>query len=159
MSSRWSLILLLLLLANCATTGTELADTGPVQEPEQSAVVLPRGSGESIDTHLFVPEQPAATLLDDVQTEPQLHVHPHIWERLVHNFALPECSSHKISRNWAQWYADQTDYMARVFKRAQPWIYFIAQELERRGLPGELALLRIVVSALDPFDYSRGRAM
>jgi len=49
--------------------------------------------------------------------------------------------------------------MARVMKRAQPWIYFIADELETRGMPGELALLPIVESAYDPFAYSSGRAL
>jgi len=48
--------------------------------------------------------------------------------------------------------------MERIFNRAQPWIYYIAQELERRDMPGELALLPIVESAYDPFAYSRGRA-
>ena len=45
------------------------------------------------------------------------------------------------------------------FRRAQPWIFFITEELERRQLPGELALLPIVESAYDPFAYSSGRAM
>jgi membrane-bound lytic murein transglycosylase D len=49
--------------------------------------------------------------------------------------------------------------MGRIFNRAQPWIYYIAEELERREMPGELALLPIVESAFDPFAYSRGRAM
>ncbi len=159
MSSRWSLAFLSLALANCATTGTELADMVPVQEPEQPAVELPRGSGESIDSHLFVPEQQTTMLPGDAQVGPQWHVHPNIWERLVHNFALPECSEHEISMNWARWYADQPDDMARVFKRAQPWIYFIAEQLETRGMPAELALLPIVESAYDPFAYSHGQAM
>ncbi len=159
MSSRLGLVFLFLLLANCATTGKELAEPVAVAEPEQAAVELPGGSGESIDSHLFIPEQQLATLPVDSGTQAQLHVHPHVWERLVHNFALPECSEQKISRNWAQWYADRPDYMARIFKRAQPWIYFIAEELEKRGMPGELALLPIVESAYDPFAYSSGRAM
>ena len=49
--------------------------------------------------------------------------------------------------------------MARVMRRAQPWIYFIAEELEARGMPGELALLPVVESAYDPFAYSSGMAL
>ena len=159
MSPRWSLPFLFLLLANCATTGTEMADTSAVQEPDQLIEVLPGGSGESIDAHLFEPEQQAAVLVSSDMLESELHVHPHIWERIVHNFALPECSEHEVSRNWANWYADHPEYMSRVLKRAQPWIYFIAGELERRDMPAELALLPIVESAYDPFAYSSGRAM
>jgi membrane-bound lytic murein transglycosylase D len=158
-SPRWSLPFLFLLLANCATTGTELVATDAIQEPEQIEMDLPVGSGENIDSHLFIPDQNTVIAPAQDQAQPDLHVHPHVWERLVHNFALPECSEHEISRNWANWYGDRPEYMARVLKRAQPWIYFIAEELERRGMPTELALLPIVESAYDPFAYSSGRAM
>lgn len=156
MSPRWSFPALALLISSCATTGTE-----PVLVPEIEPVVaaenLPTGSGESIDSHLFIPE-PKPEVPED-NTEPETHIHPHIWERLVHGFALPECSEQEISRNWAKWYSERPAYMERVLKRAQPWIYFITSELEKRGMPGELALLPIVESAYDPFAYSSGRAM
>jgi membrane-bound lytic murein transglycosylase D len=105
-----------------------------------------------VDEHLFVPE-PA----DTVAVE--LHVHDNVWERLVHSFQLPECSDQEVNLKWARWYADHPDYMQRIFKRAQPWIFFITEELERREMPGELALLPIVESAYDPFAYSSGRAL
>ena len=45
-----------------------------------------------------------------------------------------------------------------MFTRAQRYLPFIIDELERRELPMELALLPIVESAFDPFAYSHGRA-
>ncbi len=83
----------------------------------------------------------------------------HVWQRLVDRFALPDCSLQEVNLQWARWYAERPDYMERIFNRAQPWIHHIAEELERRGMPGELALLPIVESAYDPFAYSSGRAM
>ena len=56
------------------------------------------------------------------------------------------------------WYARHPDYLRRVFARAQRYMPHIVEELERRGLPLELALLPIVESAYDPFAYSHGRA-
>jgi len=158
-SPRWSLPFLLLLLANCATTGTEPSGDAQLQESEPVAEALPPGGGSTIDTHLFVPEAEATVIVNAEGLKPELHIHPHIWERLVHDFALPECSEHEISRQWAEWYASKPDYMERVLKRAQPWVYFIADELKKRGMPAELALLPIVESAYDPFAYSSGRAM
>ena len=117
---------------------------------------LPRGAGESIDEHLFVP-QPAEAVAEITGEKPIEY--DNVWARLVDNFALPNCDDQKSSRNWANWYADHDEYMARVMKRAQPWIYFITEELEARGMPGELALLPIVESAYDPFAYSSGRAL
>jgi len=153
-TSRLFLPLLCLFLASCATTQTDT----PEPEPEVLAAAqedLPKGEGESIDEHLFVPEvseQPH-------EASEQAIEYDNVWARLVDDFALPDCSTHETSLNWARWYADHEEYMARVMKRAQPWIYFITEELEKRGMPGELALLPVVESAYDPFAYSSGRAL
>ena len=56
------------------------------------------------------------------------------------------------------WYLRHPDYLTRVFNRAQRYLPHITEELHRRGLPLELALLPIVESAFDSFAYSHGRA-
>ena len=144
--------LLLMFLAGCATTGG--GDAEPVTPvPEEVAEAIP-SSTATIDEHLYEPR---------IEPEPSqsaaAHVHANVWERLVHSFDLPECSDHEQAVKWAQWYSGHPDYMRRIFKRAQPWIYHITNEIEQRELPGELALLPIVESAYDPFAYSRGRAL
>ena len=151
MSIRLSLPLASVLLLGCVTTAPELVE--PISPPINQAVP-PRSSTATVDEHLFVPDTEST-----IATEPLAHVHANVWERAVHSFALPECSEHEISRSWAQWYAERPEYMARMFKRAQPWIWFVVEELEFRGMPGELALLPIVESAYDPFAYSSGRAL
>jgi membrane-bound lytic murein transglycosylase D len=57
-----------------------------------------------------------------------------------------------------KWFVRHPEYLNRVFTRAQRYMPYIVAELERRGLPLELALLPIVESAYDPFAYSHGRA-
>jgi len=146
--------LLILLLAGCATTGS---GTGAVARTEPQTPAEPPArpiSAPTVDDHLYIP-----TPRPQPVTEAPEHVHDSVWERLTHRFELPECLDHEANLDWAQWYAERPDYMARVFKRAQPWIYHIANELERRDMPGELALLPIVESAYDPFAYSSGRAL
>ena len=143
---RLILLSAMLFLAGCAATGGTVAPE-PEAAPEMPPAVEPApSSAATIDEHLFEPEPVAV-------------VHETVWDRVVHNFALPECSDHEVALNWAQWYADHPDYMARIFKRAQPWIYHIADRLEQRGMPGEIALLPIVESAYDPFAFSSGRAL
>lgn len=83
---------------------------------------------------------------------------PLLWERIVERFEFADCPDGSRARRWAQWFGDRDDYMNRVLDRAHPWLYHIADELERRELPGELALLPVVESAYDPFAYSHGRA-
>ena len=48
--------------------------------------------------------------------------------------------------------------MARVAKRAEPFLYLIVEQIEEADMPLDLALLPIVESAFDPFAYSHGRA-
>jgi membrane-bound lytic murein transglycosylase D len=83
---------------------------------------------------------------------------PHdIWYRMRSGFGLP-WERHPLLDQERQWYASHPDYLERVTQRAEPFLYFILDELEKRDLPSELALLPIVESAFQPFAYSHGRA-
>ena len=57
-----------------------------------------------------------------------------------------------------KWFLDHPGYLQRVMERARPILHFVLDELERRNLPTELALLPIVESAYQAFAYSHGRA-
>jgi len=81
-----------------------------------------------------------------------------LWSRVIQGFRFANCPAGSRAEQWAEWFGDRHEYLQRVMNRAQPWLYDIATELERRKLPGELALLPIVESAFDPFAYSHGRA-
>ncbi len=56
------------------------------------------------------------------------------------------------------WFKKNPDYLTRISKRAQPYLYLVTQEVQRAGLPLEMALLPIVESAYYPFAYSHGTA-
>ena len=138
--------LTLFMLAGCATTGSEtVSSSGSNQSP--TITPLPTPTATAVDEHLYVPPGGGDQEFN------------HIWERVVSRFEIPGCADREVNLQWAAWYASRPDYMERIFKRAQPWIYYIAGELEKRDLPGELALLPIVESAYDPFAYSSGRAL
>lgn len=152
MSYRWILPLAGLVMAGCAST-TPLTETES-SEPTVAEALPERSHTATVDEHL-----PELTRHKPVQPVVEAHVHDSVYERMMHSFALPDCNEHEVSRTWARWYAERPEYMTRVFNRAEPWIHFIVEEIERRGLPGELALLPIVESAYDPFAYSSGRAL
>ena len=77
--------------------------------------------------------------------------------RLRYGFELDPQQNSRI-RAELNWFVSHQDYLTRVFTRAQRYLPHIADELARRDLPLELALLPIVESAYDPFAYSHGRA-
>ena len=77
--------------------------------------------------------------------------------RLRYGFELEPQQNRRIEAE-LKWFVSHPDYLERVFTRAQRYLPHITDELVRRGLPLELALLPIVESAYDPFAYSHGRA-
>ncbi len=77
--------------------------------------------------------------------------------KLRADFALEYEANRRIEAE-RNWYVRHPAYLDRVFTRSQRYLPYIRAELERRGLPMELALLPIVESAYDPFAYSHGRA-
>ena len=80
-----------------------------------------------------------------------------LWDRLREGFHL-QGHNHPGIRSYLNWYARNQAYLDRVVERARPFLYDIVQEVERRGMPGEIALLPVVESAFQPFAYSAGRA-
>ena len=53
-----------------------------------------------------------------------------VWERASANFALPIPDDKRISAQ-RNWYLKHPEYMARVVKRAKPFLYYIAEEIEK----------------------------
>ncbi len=80
-----------------------------------------------------------------------------LWDRLREGFRL-QGHNHPGIRSYLDWYARNQAYLDRVAERARPFLYDIVQEVERRAMPGEIALLPVVESAFQPFAYSAGRA-
>ena len=80
-----------------------------------------------------------------------------LWQRIRRQLTMQAPENQRLisQRNW---YMNNPQYMERVAKRAEPFMYMIVEEIEKRDMPLELALLPIVESAFDPFAYSHGRA-
>lgn len=105
-------------------------------------------------------EQPSLTLVSPVEgidLESAGSTEIDLLTTLRWSFSInePETRRTEMERNW---YVRHPEYLDRVFKRGQRYLPHIIDELERRDLPMELALLPIVESAFDPFAYSHGRA-
>jgi membrane-bound lytic murein transglycosylase D len=80
-----------------------------------------------------------------------------MWQRIRGQltFDIPQNNRVILQRDW---YAKHASYLTRVAKRAEPFLYYIVEELEKNNIPVELELLPVVESAFDPFAYSHGRA-
>lgn len=80
-----------------------------------------------------------------------------LWTRIRNGFAMRDLNSLLIARH-EQWYAARPEYVMRMTERAQRYLYFITSEVERRGMPSEIALLPMIESAFNPGALSSTRA-
>ncbi len=80
-----------------------------------------------------------------------------LWERIRRGFAMPDLDN-ELVRDREQWYANRPDYMQRMTERSSKYLFHIVEELERRGMPTELALLPFIESAFNPQAISSAKA-
>jgi len=80
-----------------------------------------------------------------------------LWERIRRGFAMPDLANDLV-RNQEQWYATRPDYIGRMTERSRKYLFHIVEELERRNMPTELALLPFIESAFNPQAVSHAKA-
>ena len=80
-----------------------------------------------------------------------------LWQRIQRGFAMPDLQGDLVADR-EQYYASRPDYMQRMAERSSKYLFHIVEELERRNMPSELALLPFVESAFNPQAVSSARA-
>ena len=152
--SLWAGFAAVSVLSGCATlpSWVQQPDTAPLTPPP------PYYLRAQLDDPFSVIERATQRLIATNRSAGAPADPEDLWRRTINRFAFAECEDLPQAQAWAQWFADRPEYMNRVMQRARPWLFDIVTELERRELPGELALLPVVESAYDPFAYSHGRA-
>jgi membrane-bound lytic murein transglycosylase D len=73
-------------------------------------------------------------------------------------FSMPDLDSPLVADRQA-WYLNRPDLLKRIFERSRRYLHHIVGELEKRGMPTELALLPVVESSFNPLAYSSARAL
>ena len=81
-----------------------------------------------------------------------------LWKLVRDGFQLEHSLDRKRVQDEISWFRRHPDYIERVTKRAEKFLYHIVQVLSAKDLPMEFALLPVIESAYDPFAYSHGRA-
>lgn len=80
-----------------------------------------------------------------------------LWQRLRTGFAMPDLESPLVAQHQA-WYLNRPDALKRIFDRSRRYLFHIVEELQKRGMPTELALLPVIESSYNPLAYSPARA-
>jgi len=108
-----------------------------------------------MDNALIVHEVRAAPTVArtvDLTAEPD-----DLWIRLRNGFAMTNLND-DLTLHYQQWYQNRPDALRRMVERSRPYLHYIVEELEARGMPTEIALLPMVESSFNPMAYSRSHA-
>ncbi len=131
------LCLLVLFTAGCATR--------PVQQE------APPEIGET------TPLSPMLRARQDQTTTSNEQRAADLWERLRAGFRLNAGQRPEVD-HWIRYYSAHAYAVEQTLQRAEPFLWRIVHEVDKRGMPMEIALLPAVESAFDPFALSRGNA-
>jgi membrane-bound lytic murein transglycosylase D len=141
-----------------ATSGDATAASADAERrPDGSRFALraPRVGGPSIPAGPLS-ELPVANVAAARAVTP-LDAPKDLWERIRRGFAMPDLDNDLV-RDKEQWYSARPDYLVRMTERGSKYLFHIVEELERRNMPTELALLPFVESAFNPQAVSSARA-
>ena len=152
--------LIALVVTACATP-----PQAPVAEP---AVVVPAPADYASEAPWFLlsaaepePEPQRATGGDpDSVTNATLQLRSEygdLWLRIREGFVLDDLDTPLVKKA-EDWYSARPDYVARMIERSRRYLYYIVDEVDKRGMPLEIALLPMIESAYNPMAYSRSRA-
>ena len=80
-----------------------------------------------------------------------------LWCRIRNGYAIPDLENQLVSQQIA-WYSARSDYIQRTVQRGSRYLFHVVEELEKRGMPTELALLPFIESAFNPQAISTAKA-
>ena len=151
MRSLFTSLLFLLFLAGC--------QTAPVSQPTSTSLYIaapppdtPKAAPAKTIAHGINDDSPRIPVID-------LTIPPDdLWQRMRNGFAMSDLDSALVADRQA-WYLNHPEFLRSVLNRGRRYLYHIVTELEKRGMPTELALLPFVESAYNPQARSPAQAM
>lgn len=162
-SSFWrgvGLLLLTLFVSGCATTS--LDGTSPT--PGQAPVVTAPSPGEAArpptarEPHIYQgPLSEIVSVQGEVPKVVALAAPTDLWDRIRRGLRMTDLDSGLV-RDQERWYVSRPDYLLRMTERSRKYLFHIVEEVERRDLPMELALLPFIESAFNPQAVSPVKA-
>ncbi|WP_431262953.1 transglycosylase SLT domain-containing protein [Roseateles chitinivorans] len=158
------------MLAACATNRPQ-ADNQEAQAVAQQTVQAVEAAASAVPSPATpvaraatAPEEKLDVLLEDnlnpgekVDLDaPKTHVD--LWARMRAGMAMPELDNDLV-RKAEDWYSSRPDYVARMTGRGSLYLYHVVEEVQKRGMPMELALLPFVESAFRNDAQSSAKAV
>ena len=81
-----------------------------------------------------------------------------LWQRIYSRFDIKD-ENNSRSKKYEKWFSARPEYIERMMDRSQKYLFYVVGEVEKRGMPSEIALLPMIESAYNPIANSRSKAV
>jgi membrane-bound lytic murein transglycosylase D len=133
-----------------ATAALALLATSPLHAMDNAPSANAPAAANALNARPALPVAPGLLKADEYKETD-------VWGRIRSGYAIPDLDNSLVSRH-TQAYSARPVSLKRISGRASPYLYHIVQELEKRGMPTELALLPVIESAFNPQALSTADA-
>ena len=82
---------------------------------------------------------------------------PDLWQRIRVGFLMDPLYTPLVQEH-EDWYTKRPEYIKRVVDRGNRYLHYIVEQVEKRNMPMEVALLPVIESAFTPKAFSRAKA-
>jgi membrane-bound lytic murein transglycosylase D len=135
---RYAVILLMMVLTGCASTGDWSSDESTRQDPRASNAKRVNLKNQSV-SDLYAPSS-------------------NLWIRIRDGFEMEPMNT-PLEIEQVRWLSARPDYVHRSMARSSRYLFYIVQEVNTRKMPTEIALLPFVESAFVTHAKSSAKAM
>jgi membrane-bound lytic murein transglycosylase D len=139
-----TIVMVASVLSACATTGEDWSDSNSNKQTAKNGKYSKSGKAPRVNI-----DKDSVGALDAPYND--------LWDRIRDGFELEDSNSPLVIKH-VRWYADRPDYVDRMMSRSSRYLFYIVEEVERRKMPMELALLPFIESAFNPEAFSRAKA-
>jgi membrane-bound lytic murein transglycosylase D len=142
--------------AGASATADATAAASPTSPPVVTAPIVP-APGARADDAASPRAEPTDPLRPEWRPSSERVERADLWQRIRDGYGIPDLDS-PIVRSREQAYAANPEYLQRMTERGGRYLFHIVEEVQRRNMPTELALLPFIESAFVPTALSSARA-
>ncbi len=150
-----------------AAKATPPATTAPIEKKTQTPATIVRpqvpvptttNDPTTLSEATAVASEPGEQIAEGTDAAPaSLPYDNNLWKRIRAGLRLEKIDA-TLTRQHEQWFMENVEFREAMFDRSKLYLYYIVEEVEKRGMPMEIALLPAIESAYKPYAYSRAKA-
>lgn len=126
--------------------------------PTENSATKPDQVTTADNNSAFVVQTDTTTTKPGEASKPEaMKQYSNLWDRVRAGLTLPRMEGPIVEAH-ERWFVNNPEYMERMLQRANLYLFHIVEEVEKRHMPMEIALLPAIESAYQPRAFSHARA-